>query len=221
MRSDFDQYLEPTVLIDSDHPAIIAFTKLHQGEEVDPVKQIVKIYYAVRDDIIYDPYHVDLSEHAMKASTLVERGRGFCVEKSNLLAACARGLNIPSRIGLADVKNHVGSDKLIEILKSDIFACHGYTELFLNERWVKATPAFNKALCDMLNVDPLEFNGADDSIFQEYDVAGEKRFMEYLYDHGTFADVPREYIIQVLYKHYPHVFDDAKSELISGSFFTT
>lgn len=209
MDKSLEEYLVPATMIDSDHLLVIEFTHKMIGNTRGAVEQAVKLYYAVRDGFIYDPFHVDLTEHALKASTLVARGIGFCVEKAALLAACARVLGIPARIGLADVKNHVGSEKLRELLRSDVFACHGFTELYLNEKWVKATPAFNLSLCEKLHVKPLDFNGLEDSIFQEFDGKGngERRFMEYLKDHGTFADVPREYMIDVLTSQYPHLFN--------------
>ena len=76
--------------------------------------------------------------------------------------------------------------------------------MFLDGKWVKATPAFNKRLCDFLGVDPIEFDGTSDAIFQEYDRAGNV-FMEYLHDYGAFDDVPYELFLDELDKHYPHL----------------
>ncbi|GIV35174.1 MAG: hypothetical protein KatS3mg031_2709 [Chitinophagales bacterium] len=219
MEQNFEQYLQPGKYIDSDHPEVRAFAFKHKGDSADLLRQAVSLYYAVRDGFIYDPFHVDLSEEHLKASALLARGRGFCVEKAALLAACARVIGIPSRIGLADVRNHLGAERLQKILQSDVFACHGFTELFLEGRWVKATPAFNKSLCEKLGVNPLEFDGKKDSIFQEYDGhnGNERKFMEYLTDHGSFSDVPRAFIIQTLHTHYPHLFEHPDSEAIKST----
>lgn len=208
MQTDFDKYLKPGKYIDSGNPEVIAYAQKHKGDSEDVIRQVVSLYYAIRDDFKYDPFNVDLNESGMTASAVLKRGSGYCVEKANLLAACARALGVPSRIGLADVRNHIGAGNLSRFLRSDVFACHGFTELYLNGKWVKATPAFDKRLCEKLGVAPLEFNGREDSIFQEYDqhAKGERKFMEYLHDHGTFDDIPRRYIIEVLRKHYPHVF---------------
>jgi transglutaminase-like putative cysteine protease len=213
---DFSKYLDATAFVDSDNPNIVAFAYKAVGTSTDPVEQAVKLYYAVRDKFPYNPYEVDLSEHGLKASTAMARGYGYCVEKANIMAACARVLGIPSRFGFADVKNHVGTGKLMQVLQSDVMALHGYVELYLNGKWVKATPAFNKELCEKLNVAPLEFNGVDDSIFQENDGEGGK-FMEYIYYHGTYPDLPRTYMIQVLHNHYPHLFpEDAEAAANMG-----
>lgn len=207
MKEEIDsKYIVPTYFVDSDNPAIInKANELAEGLTTDKDK-VVKFYYYVRDNIRYTPYQIDLRNEALKASTALERGFGFCVEKANILAAFARSQGIPARFGFADVKNHLSSPKLIEALRSEVFAFHGYVELFIDNKWVKATPAFNKELCTLLNVDPLEFNGEEDSIFQEFDSNG-KEFMVYLKDHGVFHDIPRDYMIQVLREHYPHLFE--------------
>ncbi len=205
-KTPFDIYLTPGKFIDSDAPGIIEFAKQAVGNISGKTARAIALYYAIRDGWRYDPYRIDLRPAAMKASALLTRDYGYCIEKASLLAACARVLGIPSRLGFANVKNHIGTEKLEKLLKTNLLVFHGYTELFLNEKWVKATPAFNKKLCEKLGVEPLEFNGRDDSIFQQYSADG-SRFMEYVHDYGYFADVPRELFIQELQKHYPHVFE--------------
>ncbi len=212
-----EEYLKPGKYINSNHPEVIAFARKYKGDSDDPLQQAVSLYYAVRDKFLYNPFSVDLSDEGLKASDVLKRGSGYCVEKANLLAASARALGIPSRIGLADVKNHIGSERLKKLLRSDVFACHGFTELYLNEKWVKATPAFNRSLCEKMGVEPLQFNGLEDSIFQEHDEHenGERKFMEYLHDHGTFADVPKEFIKEVLQRNYPHFFEEGAQEQLA------
>lgn len=212
---NMDQYLNPTKFVDSDNPAILAFAHEVVGDSTDPKEQVVKLYYAVRDRFPYNPYEVDLSDRGLTASTALARGYGYCVEKANIMAAAARALGIPSRFGFADVKNHVGTGKLMEVLKTNVLAFHGYVEVFVDGKWVKATPAFNKTLCERLQVAPLEFNGEDDSIFQEND-GPDGKFMEYVYDHGTFADIPQQYMVEVLRNHYPHLFPDDADEAIAA-----
>jgi transglutaminase-like putative cysteine protease len=198
------EYLEPARYINSDHPEIIRFVGEHKRASKTKKEQIVHFYYLIRDKWKYDPYQLDLTEEGMKASNLLSRDHGYCIEKAALLAACARVLDIPSRLGFANVKNHIGIEKYVDLLKTDELVFHGYTEVFLNDRWIKATPAFNKELCDRLGVQPLDFNGEDDSIFQEFNSNG-LQFMEYLKDHGQFSDVPRERFISEIRKSYPHL----------------
>jgi hypothetical protein len=105
----------------------------------------------VREAIRYNPYTFSRDPHTLSASFALAAGESYCVPKATSLAACARHCGIPARIGLADVRNHLSTPRLLALLKSDVFAMHGYTELYLNGRWVKATPAFNRncARCSM------------------------------------------------------------------------
>lgn len=199
-----DEYLRPGVYINSDHPDVIRFTHESTSECRTLNEKIKALYYAVRDGFWYDPYRLDFTTDAIKASHIVSRNYGYCIEKSCLFAAGARVLGVPARMGFANVKNHIGTAKLEELLKTNLLVFHGYAEVWLNERWVKVTPVFNKGLCDKLNVEPLEFDGEAHAVFQQYDKSGGK-FMEYLHDYGTFSDIPYEMLIDELVKHYPHL----------------
>ena len=200
-------YLRPTYFVDSEQPDIQRFVKNTIGNEIDKTKIAVKLYYAVRDGWRYNPYNIDLRHTAMKASALFNRENksGYCIEKACLLNACLRAADIPSRFCFFDVKNHIGVDKLIQVLKTDVLVFHACSEIYLNGNWVKATPAFNIELCEHLGVQPMEFDGVNDSIFQQYDEKGEM-FMEYLKDYGTFHDVPHDMFVMLLHQYYPHFF---------------
>ena len=205
-----ESYLCSTAFFDFDNPAVQAFADevlpLTQCEDVETA---VSLYYAVRDRIAYNPYVFSFNPHTFSASYCLEAAESYCVPKAVLLGALARYKGIPSRLGLADVKNHISSRKFVEFLRSDVFVMHGYIELYLNNRWVKATPAFDTALCHKMSVTPLDFDGKDDSIFQEFNHAGHKE-MEYLNDYGIFTDVPVDFIIQSVKTAYPHFFVEEK-----------
>ena len=187
-------YLIPTSIIDSDHKSVRDYAlDTVQGIE-DPVEIAVKLYLAVRDNIRYDPYSPFYLPKHYRASYVLKRGRSFCVPKASLLCALGRACSIPSRIGLADVRNHLATKQLIEFIGSDLFAYHGFAEFYLEGKWVKATPAFNKELCERHHVPPLEFNGREDSLFQPYNLKNQK-FMEYIAFHGVYADVPVDQIV--------------------------
>ena len=182
------EYLRPGDFIDSAHPAVAAFAKAHATGKDDREKAVAA-YYAVRDEIRYNPF-LDCSTDAIfRASDVLALGEGFCIGKAALLAACARAAGIPARVGFADVKNHLTSPRLAELVGGDVYVYHGYTEMQIGGRWVKATPAFNLELCRRFRVKPLEFDGREDSIFHPFD-EDERRHMEYLRERGTFADVP-------------------------------
>ena len=195
-------YLEPTPIIDSDHAAIADYAAAAVREcDADPVSMAVRLYYAVRDRIWYDPYLPFYRPEHYRASNVLKKGRAFCVGKAVLLCALGRACRIPSRVGFADVRNHLATKQLLEFLGSDLFVYHGFTEFYLNGKWIKATPAFNIQLCKRHKVIPLEFDGCRDSIFQPYN-AENKQFMEYVADHGAYADIPVEEIVAAWKKAY-------------------
>ena len=201
-----EEYLQPTYFIDSDHPSIIEFSDRHKGSGSSQTETAVSLYYAVRDGFRYDPYSIEPGRESMKASRILKKGYGYCVAKAVLLAACARSRKIPARLGFADVKNHLNTERLKQLMGTDIFVYHGYTELLLDNKWVKATPAFNLTLCNHFNVQALEFDGTKDSIFHPFDKSG-NRHMEYVEDHGTFADLPWKMLLSGMMKAYPVYFE--------------
>ncbi len=213
-------YLQPTAFIDSDNKAIIRFAEDVIGDEQHEIQRAIQLYYAIRDGIRYDPYRIEFTTSGLKASTILAQGYGYCVAKAVLLAAAGRAVGIPSRLGFADVRNHLSSEKLKQVMQSDVFAWHGYTELYLDNKWVKATPAFNQSLCQKAGIKPLEFDGMNDSIFHEFDQAG-NRHMEYLKDHGHFDDLPFQEIVDSFREHYPvlaHMMEKMPKVTIQGNF---
>ncbi|GAB4424561.1 MAG: transglutaminase family protein [Turneriella sp.] len=198
-------YLKPTWTIDSDHPEVVAYAQKVTQDFATPREKAVALYYAVRDLVMYDMMVENFSREIFKASHCLHAKRTFCIPKAVLLAACARAVGIPSRLGFADVTNHLATPKMLEMLGGDYFAFHGYTDLYIDGKWVKATPAFNERLCRFFKIKPLDFDGQSDSIFHEFSADG-KKHMEYIHNHGTFADMPYELMIETFRKHYPHWF---------------
>lgn len=209
MTSPVDpRFLAPDPHVDADHPAVVAYAIEHAGDARGK-EAAVRLYYAIRDGFRYNPWRVRLRPEDYTASDVLLRDRdegGHCIDKALLLAACARAVGIPSRLHFANVRNHLGTGDLEAKLGSDLLVYHGYTGLFLDGRWVAATPAFNRQLCERLGVAPLEFDGEEDSIFQAY--AREKgRFMEYVTDHGAHATLPFDAMLEEWRRHYPKIRD--------------
>lgn len=198
--------LQPTRLIDSDHPAVRDFAAAHAPGHGD-VERAVALYNAVRDGFRYDPYGIDLSPAGMCASSVLAQGRGWCVTKAALLAAACRAVGIPARLGFADVRNHLSTERMRQRMKTDLFYWHGYTELWLEGAWRKATPAFNLSLCQRFWLLPLDFNGRDDSIYHPFDQAG-NRHMEYVNQRGSFDDMPLAQISADFAVLYPYLLRD-------------
>ncbi|HKF58242.1 MAG TPA: transglutaminase-like domain-containing protein [Blastocatellia bacterium] len=210
-----NEFTAATETIESGHPDVTGFTHRTIGEANQDVDQAVKLYYAVRDEIRYDPYRVDLTPAGLKATTTLQTRRGWCVSKAILLAACSRSLGIPARLGFADVRNHLSTARLRETMGTDIFYWHGYTEMFLDGKWVKATPAFNIELCRKFRLLPLEFDGRNDSLYHPFDEQG-NRHMEYVNNRGVYADVPIAEIAQTFQREYR--FAQSQPELTRESF---
>lgn len=213
----FDVYLKPTQFLDCEDPSVVDYTHEISGGNTSEAAKIQSLFYSIRDSVRYDPYRIDFRPDAMKASATLSRGYGFCITKAILLAAAARVLRIPSRLGFADVKNHLNTKKLKELMQTDIFAFHGYAELHIDGKWVKATPAFNASLCERFNVAPLEFDGSHDALLQQCDRSG-NQYMEYVNDHGLFADLPFDMMITAFKKHYPHLMNGEGGYTVEGRF---
>ena len=198
-------YLQPSQFIDSDHPLVRErMTTLVDGSASD-LENAVTLYYWVRDDIRYNPYLVDPEPEAFKASATLAAREGWCVPKAILLAALCRAAGIPARVGFADVRNHLSTQRMRDNMGTDIFYFHGYTSIHLDGKWVKATPAFNIELCTKFGLHPLEFDGRKDSLYHEFDVAG-NRHMEYINDLGEYLDLPYDEMARVFSEHYPEMF---------------
>lgn len=200
-HDDPARYLDPGEYVDSDDPDVVARAREIVGDAATDRERAVRLFHAVRDGIRYDPYTAVDDVSSFRASAVLQTPASFCVPKAVLLAALARAVGIPARLGFADVRNHLQSERLRERMGTDLFVFHGYTELYLGGRWVKATPAFNRELCDRFGVKPLEFDGVHDALLQEH-TAGGDRHMEYLADRGTYADLPVDEIMAAFLEHY-------------------
>lgn len=207
-------WLTPTWFIDSDDPAVADFAERAVGAAIGDTDRAVALFHAVRDGIRYDPYGISYERDAFRASTVVAAPSNWCVPKSILLTASARHLGIPARLGFADVRNHLTSEKLSATMGTDLFAWHGYAELSLPDpdqpdrsRWFKLSTAFNIELCERFGVKVLEFDGTADALMHPYDVAG-NRHMEYVRERGWFADLPYDEMIADFAKIYGNAFGD-------------
>jgi transglutaminase-like putative cysteine protease len=195
-------FTSPAEFVDSDDAVVAAEARLLTEGVTDPAERARILYEAVRDGIRYDPYRDFRDPATYRASAVLAAGMGYCVGKAALYAAFCRAVEIPARIGLADVRNHLATPRLLEAVGTDVFAYHGYTEVFLDGRWLKASPTFNTSLCEKLGVAPLPFDGVHDALLQSFDGQG-RTFMSYIADHGGFFDVPAKFLIGEMSRLYP------------------
>ena len=199
-------YLAPTYYFDYENELIQnIISEFDKGSLTDKEKTI-GLYNKVRDGWKYDPYNISLSKENLRASVIATKTTGHCIEKSILLIAGLRALEIPARLHLGKVKNHIAVERLTERIGTNELTPHGMVNVWLYDKWLKLSPAFNKTLCEKFNVAPLEFDGESNSFLQQYNSSG-NRFMEYLEDYGHFEDVPIAFIERNIKEHYPHIFD--------------
>lgn len=197
-------YLESTYFYELEHPLVLDLISEFQNKGLTDQEKAIGLYLKVRDGWLYNPYLIAFKKEEYRVSYLLPRSEGHCIDKSIILIAGLRAMRIPARIHLAKVKNHIAVERLVEKFGTNELTPHGLVDVFLNKKWVKASPAFNATLCQKCQVEPLEFDGIQDSVFQEYNQNG-KAFMEYVEDYGHFPDMPLEFILNNMKTHYPQL----------------
>jgi len=210
------EWLAPTRFLNFEHPAVRDFVDEAVGDAGSPRDKAVRLYYAVRDGIRYDPYRFRMEPQVFAASTTVREKAAYCVPKALLYAACLRAVGIPARPGFADVRNHLTTQRLLEVTGTDVFSWHGYVAVLLDGHWVKATPAFNIEMCRRFNVLPLEFDGSADSLMHPYN-ALQQRHMEYVKQHGEFDDLPYDQLKEEMLRDYPQLIAASQGK-VQGDF---
>jgi transglutaminase-like putative cysteine protease len=203
-------YLQSGDYVDSDHPAIRALAARVARRPADSDKAR-SLYYLVRDAIAYQVTPTGggsmadyLSDpETYRASSVLAAGHGFCASKASLFTALCRAAGIPARVAYADVANHHRSGwRIRKAMGTDLFAWHGYSEVYLGRRWVKVTPMFNSALCKRMGVPELGFDGVSDALLQPSDHKG-RPFFSYVTYHGSFQDVPAFFLATEMPRRYP------------------
>ncbi len=203
--SDAAELLKATEFLDHEHPVVREFADRATDASTTPAANAISLYYAVRDTISYEVYGADLSREGLRASAIIGKGRGFCVHKSIVYAAACRSVGIPSRLVFTDVRNHLASERLRDLVGGTLFCFHTLTSIWLNDTWVKATPVFNKVLCRLYGMSALEFDGTSDSLYQPYDADG-RRYMEFVNFRGEFDDFPYDLVVDGIRTAHPKLF---------------
>lgn len=125
-------YLEPTRFLDFTTAAVRCFAEQATAGAKSDIDKAVKLFYAVRDGIRYDPFAVRLVPEDYVASNVLTSKGAYCLPKAIVLAACARAVDIPCGIGLSDVVNHLTTEKLkTRMGGKTLFIHHGYAVLRL------------------------------------------------------------------------------------------
>ena len=205
LPTEAERYVMPSRFVESDSLEVQGFvTSALRDLPVGATNRdkAIRLFEAVRDDIRYDPYCFALDEASYRASRIAGAEAAFCVPKAILLAACLRAVGIPAALGFADVRNHLNTPKLQELMGTDLFIYHGYVQLWLGNEAYKVTPAFNMELCERFGVKPLVFDGYHDALFHEFDEQNH-RHMEYVNDRGLYFDAPMGEFLVAFKQTYP------------------
>lgn len=205
--------MRATPTIDCDNESIKGKAhELAKGQKKN-IDKAINIFYFVRDEIKYNPYVLtDLLEY-YPASRTLEKGEGFCIQKAVLLAALARAAGIPARLRFADIVNHLIPDKLLELMETNLFTYHGYDELYIEGRWIKATPAFDLRMCQETRIIPVEFDGKSHATFHSHDQGGNLH-IEYVQDHGHYEDLPLDKILHAAVQTHGPDYSERVMQLI-------
>ncbi|MCK5748977.1 MAG: transglutaminase family protein, partial [Oricola sp.] len=161
LSAEAGQYVMPSRFVESDSVEVQHFVSSALRDlpaDATGRDKAIRLFEAVRDGIRYDPYCFALDEESYRASRIAGAEAAFCVPKAILLAACLRAAGIPAALGFADVRNHLNTPKLQELMGTDLFIYHGYVQLWLDGEVYKVTPAFNIELCERFEVKPLVFD---------------------------------------------------------------
>jgi transglutaminase-like putative cysteine protease len=202
LEQELGVLLSPAEYVNSENAEVVAFGREAIKGLISHPDQLRALYTAVRDEIRYDPYVDFTSPEIFRASSVLSVGSGYCVGKAALFAAVTRGMGIPARIGFADVQNHLATPRLLQTMGTNVFAWHGYVEVHVQGKWIKASPTFNHSLCQKLGVTPLDFDGHQDALLQPFDNRN-IRFMQYTVQRGVYFDVPAKFLMTEMGRLYP------------------
>ncbi len=196
-----DKYLQETNYIDYNNLIISEIIDSLDLKSDDKLNQAKKIFYHVRDSTKYSVKIISFSPQVFKASYSLSQEYSFCVPKALALCALSRAVGIPSRIHLVDFINHRLSQKLTELWGTNMMVGHCYSELYLDGQWIKATPALDIETCTRHGFIPVEFDGINDGLLKSIDNKGNLH-AEYVKDHGVYADLPYEFLMNLFENAY-------------------
>lgn len=129
-------------LADYEHPLVKQKAMEISGDQPDRKKQIGKIFYYVRDEILFGfPPAGDLT----KASETISLKLGQCNTKSTLFLALCKAAGIPARIhfSLIDKKIQKGLFSGFAFLMLPEFLSHSWIEVQIDKHWMKIDSFIN------------------------------------------------------------------------------
>jgi len=124
-------------------------------DAVTPEEKVEKIFYFVRDKILFD----FVGDNYMSAEEVLATGRGGCMNKAVLFVEMAKEAGIPARFHFMWVSKEALRDLLHPLAYRfwpDSFL-HTFPEVELNGRWISMEATFDKELHEILLKKNLNF----------------------------------------------------------------
>ncbi len=194
-------FLQPTKVIESDHPAVVACAERVTAGCGSDKDKIVKLFYFVRDAIKYNLFMISACEEDFRASMILEWGRGYCVQKAVLFAALSRAVGVPCRLAYAKIRNHRVPEHIVKMIGTNVFPRHGYNQFYCGGKWLSATAAFDADLCAKNGLPAVEFDGLTDAILPEKTLEGGP-YIEYLEKYPATADLAFDWIVPIIRERF-------------------
>ena len=196
-------FLNPTKLIDSEHPAIIKKAgELTVGLD-SAVDKARAIFYFIRDEIQYE-FRAKFDEKEYFASYILGDEKGFCTQKAILFCALARASAIPAGIYFYDIIDDTLPVSVTNFLQSRTLFYHGIAALHLNGAWHSFDATLDSRLTVKYRMRPVEFAADQDCLMHSQTLDG-KPHIEYAREHGLFDDISFMQIVNWLIEGYPHL----------------
>lgn len=182
-------YVTPTFFIDSDTASVRERSDILTRNVEETRQKAIALFHFVRDEIRYNVFLPRPSAEYFRASHVLEKGEGYCVQKAVLLVALARAAGIPSRLRFAEIRNHLTAPELLQKRETNVFAWHGLAELLIHGMWIKVTPTYSLGYCKKTGIFPVDFDGEHDALLPLHTIDG-RLHIEYLRDRGPYEDLP-------------------------------
>ncbi len=205
MNNHFPTLTTETEIFNYNNPSLKGFIQ-NAGcdKRMGVVEAVARLHDAVRDEIDYSVFNVPLNE-CLRASDVAEEVSGFCLHKSILFIAGCRYLGVPAILCSDVVTNHVSDDAMIKLVGGEEFL-HWYTEIYINGQWIKSAPIFNSLLCELYEIEVIQFDPNGGNISQQNTNAtrmlhqGKQRF---------YANPSMKELIKIIAKHHPRMITES------------
>jgi transglutaminase-like putative cysteine protease len=194
-------YLAPSPGVECEDGGIRTLADELTRGKLSSREKAAALFLFARDQVRYVPYAPFESVEDYLGPMVLERGYGFCTQKTSLLVGLCRAAGIPARFRFADLVNHNMPGRLEWVMQSNRMIFHTYAELFVEGRWLKATPSFERSLCEKMGWRLVEFDGTTDAVLPATDLSG-RPHIGYVLDRGTDAGIPLQSMLDAWLEGY-------------------